>query len=233
MVGLLDALGERRRSSSATTGAHRSPGTRRCCVRTASAPSRPERSVPAAGAGARRRTVMPQTDDTVVLSALLPEARRRRGRARARCARAPSAASCTRLRRRAERAADGLIGMVPRDGGFLEPHGSIRRRLPPWLERRRPRLLRGRVRAHRLPRRPQLVPQHRPQLGAAGAVRRRAGHGAGALRRRRPRPRGHLQGHGPAIPNLAKSCRTCAGRSCCRAAATGPSRSARTRSTRP
>ena len=47
--------------------------------------------------------------------------------------------------------------------------------LPAWLDRGRHRLLRRRVRAHRLPRRAELVPQHRPQLGAAGAVAGRAG----------------------------------------------------------
>ena len=34
IVGLLDALGDQRPSSSATTGARRSPGTARCCGRT-------------------------------------------------------------------------------------------------------------------------------------------------------------------------------------------------------
>ena len=59
-------------------------------------------------------------------------------------------------------------------------HGRAHRRLPrshdrsrvaPGLDRRGGhRLLHEGVHAHRVPRRPQLVPQHRPQLGAAGAV---------------------------------------------------------------
>ena len=76
--------------------------------------------------------------------------------------------------------------------------------LPAWLDRGRPRLLRGRVRARRLPRRAELVPEHRPQLGAAGAVDGRAGHGARALRGRRPRPGAGLPRHGPAAAGAAK-----------------------------
>ena len=64
----------------------------------------------------------------------------------------------------------------------------------------RHRLLRGRVRAHRLPRRPELVPQHRPQLGAARAVRGGAGDGPRPLRGGRPRPRRRVPRHGPADP---------------------------------
>jgi len=43
------------------------------------------------------------------------------------------------------------------------------------------RLLRRRVRPHRLPRRPELVSQHRPKLGTDGALRRAPGHGPGPL----------------------------------------------------
>ena len=53
-------------------------------------------------------------------------------------------------------------------------------------------VLRQRVRAHRLQRRPQLVPRHGPALGAAAALRGREEPGAVLLHRQRARlrPRG-------------------------------------------
>ena len=60
--------------------------------------------------------------------------------------------------------------------------------LPDWLQPGRARRLRRRVRAHRLHRRRQLVPQPRPQLGAHRAPGRAEGRGAVAVHRRRGRP---------------------------------------------
>ena len=55
----------------------------------------------------------------------------------------------------------------------------------------------------------------------------RAGHRPRALRRRRPRPGGGASAAWTSSSRISSSsCPTCAGRSCCPAAATGPSRSA-------
>ena len=79
--------------------------------------------------------------------------------------------------------------MVPRTGGFLS-RTIDPERLPAWLTEDRRRLLRRRVRANGLSRRPQLVSQHRPQLGAHGGLRGLARFSPRALYRGRPRPRG-------------------------------------------
>ncbi len=57
-------------------------------------------------------------------------------------------------------------------------------------QRRRVRPLRDRVQQDRIHRRPELVPQLRPQLGIDAAARRRTDHGARAVRRRHGRPDG-------------------------------------------
>jgi pimeloyl-ACP methyl ester carboxylesterase len=63
--------------------------------------------------------------------------------------------------------------------------------------RKRHRFLRRGVQAQRLPRRAQLLPQHRSQLGNHRRDGRPAGVCAGALHRRRSRLRGRLPGYGP------------------------------------
>ena len=65
------------------------------------------------------------------------------------------------------------VGMVPRAGGLLSPDGRSRAAAA-LADRGRRRFLRRRVRAGWVSRRAQLVPQHRPQLGAHGALRRLA-----------------------------------------------------------
>ena len=85
-------------------------------------------------------------------------------------------------------------GRGQRRGSAQPRHGAERRRLPAGsgraggvaglAQRERCRFLRGRIQAHRLHRCPQLVPQHRPQLGTAGRPARRGGDGPRALRRR-------------------------------------------------
>ena len=90
------------------------------------------------------------------------------------------------------------LGMVPKGGGFLQGPGAPAA-LPAWITRERHRFLRGRIQAHRLHRRSQLVSQLRPQLGTAGLPARRGGDGSRALPRRRPRLRGVRSRHGSAI----------------------------------
>src|SRR5207247_992846 len=62
-------------------------------------------------------------------------------------------------------------------------------------------------RARRLPRRAELVSQHRPQLGAAGAMDGRQGHRPRAVRDRGSRSRPRLPRHGPA-PARAQALRS-------------------------
>ena len=80
----------------------------------------------------------------------------------------------------------------------LDRHDPARRRscatascsptpMPAWLTRGRPRRLRRRVRAQRLHRRAQPLPQRRPRLGGPRRLRRPADHRAVAVHRRRPR----------------------------------------------
>ncbi len=84
--------------------------------------------------------------------------------------------------------ADG-VGMVPRDGGMRGRMSTliVAAGDPAGLAYRGGcRFLHRRVQPHRVSRRAELVPQHRPQLGADGAVRRRTRVGAGALHDRGP-----------------------------------------------
>ena len=60
-------------------------------------------------------------------------------------------------------------GGASEDGRLPRRDAGPRRRPAGLAERGRPRCLHGRVRAGGLPRRSELVPQHRPQLGADGA----------------------------------------------------------------
>jgi pimeloyl-ACP methyl ester carboxylesterase len=91
----------------------------------------------------------------------------------------------------------GGIGMVPKGGGFLRgPEAPPS--LPQWLSDRDIDFYAGEFRRTGFPRPPQLVSQHRPQLGAAGSLRRRAGDGPGSLCRGGPRHGGGFSRHGPA-----------------------------------
>ena len=96
------------------------------------------------------------------------------------------------------------------DGGRRDRDGQARRRLPrshdrsalsPRVDQRGGhRLLHEGVLAHRLPGRAELVPEHRPQLGAAGALGRRPRHRPRALRGRRSRPGRPVPRDGSAHP---------------------------------
>ena len=146
--------------------------------------------------------------------------------------RAALRASSTRFRatRRAGRIAARGAGMVPRTGGFLSRLDPPA--LPAWLTEADLDFYAGEFARDRISRRPQLVSQHRSQLGAAGALCRDAGDGSGALHRRRPRSRHGVPRHGPADRQSHEfRAGTARARSSCRAAATGPSRSARPKST--
>ena len=116
-----------------------------------------------------------------------------------------------RLRRRAAGQPSRPSRSCRRTAGFLdvlpEPDDAAR-----LADGGRSRRLRRRVRAHRLHRRSELVPDHRPQLGADGAVAGGGRDAAGALRRRRPRPGRQFPGHGPVhshlqpvVPNLTRT----------------------------
>ena len=180
MVGLLDALGEEQ----AVIAGHDWGAP----VAWHAALLRPDRfrgviglSVPFRPRGpVRPTTVMPQTDDAVfyqlyfqtpgvaeaeferdvravfIRGILFIEFRRQ---AAAKRPRRPRSAWC-------------------RGGRSCRPHGRRAGHsgdAAALAHRGRCRFLRGRIRAHRVSRRAQLVPQHRPQLGAAGAVRRSEG----------------------------------------------------------
>ena len=114
-----------------------------------------------------------------VLSALFPDARaspRRncpaiRARPRAAC----SIPAPAMFRAGAAEAPSGLSGMVPRDGGFLT-RTTRSGGAAALAERGGSGFLHRRIHPHRLSRRAELVPQYRPQLGAARALRRGQGH---------------------------------------------------------
>ena len=93
--------------------------------------------------------------------------------------------------------AAGAVGMVPRKGGFLSGLEDPAN-LPSWLSEADIAFYTGEFAPHRVHWWPQLVPQHRPQLGAPGPVRRRSCHGPGFVHRGRPRPSGSLPRGGPA-----------------------------------
>jgi pimeloyl-ACP methyl ester carboxylesterase len=90
----------------------------------------------------------------------------------------------------------GDVGMVPRGGGFLTR--MLRRgRVADMARRSRFGLLCRRIHADRISRRAQLVSQHRPELGTAGALCGCESDGPGALHGRRPRSGGRVSEHGP------------------------------------
>ena len=81
----------------------------------------------------------------------------------------------------------GNAGMVPRGGGLgarMATHMANPKESPRLANRGRYRLLHRRVHAHRFSRRPELVSQHRPELGTARAVRRRPDNCPGPVCRR-------------------------------------------------
>ena len=95
-------------------------------------------------------------------------------------------------------------------------------------ERGRPRLLHAGIRAHRLSRRPELVPQPPAQLGAGRPVARPADPPALAVHRRQPRRRAALPRRPVASSTpTRRPCPACAAATSSRAPATGCSRSSR------
>ena len=177
MIGLARALSpEKAASSSGTIGARRLPGMRRCSGPTAFAASLDLacRSGRAARQGRRARCRRPNHRFSISSISRRPEWPKPNSSAtRATQSRAASfreAATRPRL----------FDAMIPRSGGFLTS-STYPQRLPSWLTETDIDFLRKRVRPHRLPRRSQLVPQHRPQLGTDGAVPRRANDPSGAL----------------------------------------------------
>ena len=161
-------------------------------------------SVPFRPRGAvRPTTVMPQTDDALFYQLYFQEP----GVAEAelerdvRLTHPPPPVLGLRGRRRGAPTISNpdAVGMVPRRGGFLSAHRGAER--PAVMAHRGgSRLLRRGVRPHGVPRRTELVPQHRPQLGAARALRGRARDRPRAVRRRRSRSGGRVPRHGPAPP---------------------------------
>ncbi len=175
-----------RPSSSVTTGARRSRGTRRCCGPTCSAPS----------AACRCRSGRPGTPARPTPSVAWPATR-------------SSTSSTSSSPGRAERELDEdvrrwLLGFYFTASGDAPPpsgrHGGddpARRQDARPLrlsrpdagvdDRGRPRRVRRRVRAHRVHRRAQPLPQRRSRLGGPLGVPGPADRGAGPVRRRRPR----------------------------------------------
>ena len=234
MVGLLDALGEK----TAVIAGHDWGAP----VAWHAALLRPDRfrgviglSVPFLPRGSNRpTTMMPQDDDAVFYQLYFQEP----GVAEAELERDP-------LLDHSRRALRGLgRSVAPPRTRRAGRHGGAQARLPQGPDQpaaaavlavgRGREVLRRRVQAHRFSRRFELVPEHRSQLGAAGALRGPEGDGAGALRRRRPRYRRCLPRRWTSsFPVSPNSCPNCAARSCCPAAATGPSRNEPARSMRP
>ena len=169
----------RRRSSSATTGARRSPGIARSFARPLSRRRRPERAVRSARLrlGRRRACRRPNRRSFYQLYFQRPASRRR-------------SLSAIRAIRSGALLYSGS-GDVPREAGrhARRPragHGSARRAafsparsipptLPAWLTEADIDFYAAEFAPHGLPRRAQLVSQHRPQLGASRPLRRRRG----------------------------------------------------------
>ena len=202
MVGLLDALG----AESAVIAGHDwgapvawhaallRPDRFRAVIGL-SVPYRPRTPV-------RPTTVMPQTDDALFYQLYfqepgVAEAELERD-VRSTIRRLAYSGSGDVPRHDATFANPDAVGMVPRRGGFLSR--TVAERAAILAHRGGHRFLCRGVLADRLPRRAELVPQHRPQLGAARALRRRAGDRPRPLRRGRPGPRRRLPRHGPAHP---------------------------------
>ena len=176
MVGVLDALGE----ETAVIVGHdwgASGGLARGAAPARPLPGRrrPERALRAPRAHAAHPRARRRGGRPLHVHALLPDARRGRGRAgggRPRLAAPPPLLGVGR--RRARR---GLAPGAPRElAAARRDHGS--RDAAPLAHRGRSRVLRRRVRAHRVPGRPQLVPEPGPHVGADGGVRQGEGHAA-------------------------------------------------------
>ena len=189
VVGLIGALGDeprdrhRPRLGRAGRVAHRAAAARpRRGSRRPERPVHPARRDLADGrvAGRVRRPLLP---------GLLPGAGRRRApssrpTSRRRCAGSSSARRATGRPAATTRAS--RAGVLPEGGGFLDVLRAGDE-LPAWLTAEDLAFYVGRVRADRLHRRAELVPQPGPQPHAARPVARRGGHDAGAL------PRGHAR----------------------------------------
>ena len=189
MVGVVDALG----ADQAVVVGHDwgAPVAWHCAlfrpdrfrgVAALSVPFRPRARV-------RPTTAMPQTERSLFYQLYFQTP----GVAEAELERDPRAAdpapALFRLGRRSAPQSDRCAGRRgaghgPARGRLFDPDG--RPADPAALaDRGGRRLLRRRIRPDRLSRRSQLVPQHRPQLGADGALRRAQGQGSRALCRRR------------------------------------------------
>ena len=161
-----------------------------------------------------------------LLHPVLPEARRRRSRAAAgHQGRAPAALLHRQRRPRARQ--EGLRPAAERHAARQHRRSGGAARV---AERSRPRLLHGRVRAHRLSRRAELVSQHSAQLGARRALARPADPRAVAVHRRQQGRRAALPGRGSrsSMP-FRRPCPACAAATSSTAPATGSSRSGPTR----
>ena len=230
--GLLDALGSIRRAvdCAATTGVHRSPGTPPCCAPIACAPSvglsvpfRPAR--PAVPTSAIRGV-----DDAIFYHALFPDARGCRGRVAKHDVRDDdqptvkrrSPATCRRRR------SGPRVGMVPGSRRLLSRRCLRRRRSAGWLTEADLDFYAAEFASA-------------PDFAAAStgtATSTATGscsapfagaqsHPPRALHRRRPRPRARFSAHRQGVANRRRGAAASAARSCCRAAAIGPSRSGR------
>ena len=157
MVGLLDDIGEERACSSATTGARASCGSSRRPIRTVSARS-PASASRSRRARRRLRWACCAGARRGLLHRLVPAAGGRRRSAR------------RDVRRTLTAREQWTAAVVARND---QPP------CPPWLTEEDLRRLRRVVRADRLHRRTELLPQHRPDMGAtatsasAGSSRRR------------------------------------------------------------
>ena len=169
---------------------------------------RAERAVPAARLGARRPR-LPQTARRGLLPALLPGARRGRGGAGARRARQPSSASSTGASGDCAAGRSGpTLPHGSRKGGALFDHMPSPSS-PAWLTEADIEFYAAEFARTGFRGRPELVPQHRPELGADGAVPGCAADSSGAVRARRPgRQRHAAAAWTSSSPTWRTSCRT-------------------------
>ena len=199
MVGVLDAL----KAPQAVVVGHDwgAPVAWHCAL------LRPDRfravaglSVPFVPRGSKRpSSVMPQTDSSLFYQLYFQAP----GVAEAELGRDPRATIRRLLysgsgdipRKSDDTLGDQAPGMVPRTGGFLT-RSIDPPTLPPWLAEADIEVFAGEFARSGLPRRAQLVSQHRPQLGATCALRRSQGDGPGALHGGRPRPRRQISEDG-------------------------------------
>ena len=174
-----------RPSSSVTTGARRSRGTRPCCGPTCSAPSA-GLSVPFAPAGDTRPTdAFRRWRRRGVLHRVLPAARAGRAGARRGRPRWLLGLLLHGVRRRPAAAGGGTVATIPH-GALMRDRFAYPDPMPAWLSDEDLDVYAGGVRAHRVHRRAQPLPQRRSRLGGPRRVPGPADRGAGAVRRRRP-----------------------------------------------